>query len=214
MPTPFRDKTGKSFGFWTVIGFAGRDKRNATVWMCKCICGTEKKVVVGSLLKGKSKSCGCKQYELTAEKNTKHGMAGTPTYKSWHAMIQRCEGKGGHESYPERSISICKEWNDFNVFFSDMGIRPKGKTLDRIDNTKGYSKENCRWATSLEQMNNRSNTVFVVVNNEKLSLNDACRKYNVGISCARHRLNRGMSHQDTFTMPKITRWAKSKKEFK
>jgi hypothetical protein len=201
MPTPFHDKTGQSFGFWTVLEFAGRDKSKKTIWLCKCICGVQKKVVIGSLQKGRSKSCGCKQYQMAAKKNTKHGMASTPTYKSWHAMIQRCEGKGGHESYPERGIAICEQWYEFNNFLLDMGIRPKGKTLDRIDNTKGYSKENCRWATSVEQINNRSNTVFVIVNDERLALSDACKKYNVGISCARHRLKKGMSYNDTFTKP-------------
>lgn len=201
MPTPFRDKTGMFFGFWEVIGFAGRDNRNKTIWSCKCICGTERKVVVGSLMGGKSKSCGCKQYEIASSKNTKHGMAGTPTYKSWHSMIQRSQGKGGHESYVLRNISVIKEWLIFENFVKDMGVRPDGKTLDRIDNSKGYSKDNCRWATPLQQSNNRDNTRFVFINGEKLSLSDACKKYNIGISCARHRLNRGMSHQETFTKP-------------
>ena len=201
MPMPFRDKTGKSFGDWTVIGFAGRDGRNATVWLCRCTCGTQRNVVVGSLMQGKSRSCGCKQYEITAQKNTKHGMAGTPTYKSWHSMIQRCEGKGGHKSYPERSIGISEEWLDFNVFFADMGIRPKGKNLDRIDNTKGYSKNNCRWASHIEQANNKDNTIKVVVDGIEICFMDACKKYNIGESCARHRLRKGLSHQQIFTTP-------------
>lgn len=199
MPSPFRDKTGQTFGFWTVTAFAGRDKRNATVWTCKCVCGVVKNVVVGSLTGGHSKSCGCKQYEVTAKKNTKHGMAGTPTYKSWHAMIQRCEGKGGHESYPDRGISMCKEWHDFDAFIMDMGVRPKNKTLDRIDNTKGYSKENCRWATPKQQANNRNTTKYVEVNGEVMPLVVACEKYKIGISCVRHRLRKGMSEQDAFT---------------
>jgi hypothetical protein len=205
MPMPFRDKTGQSFGFWTVLGFSGRDNQNATVWLCKCVCGTERNVVVGSLMKGRSKSCGCQQYIVTSEKNTKHGMAGTPTYKSWHAMLQRCEGKGDHKSYLKRNITVCEEWFDFNVFLADMGIRPKNKTLDRIDNTKGYSKDNCRWATNYQQMNNRTNTVYVTVDQETMAISDACRKYKIGISCARHRLNRGMSHEETFKTPTRSR---------
>jgi len=198
MPMPFRDKTGQVFGYWTVLGFAGRDGRNATVWNCKCICGTERNVVVGSLMKGKSKSCGCQQYRLSAEKHTKHGLAGTPTYKSWHAMIQRTQGKGGHQSYVDRGFTVCKQWLEFEKFIADMGMRPVGKTLDRIDNTKGYSKENCRWATPVEQANNKDTTRYVVVDGEKMPIMYACKKYNIGISCARHRLRSGKTDQETF----------------
>jgi hypothetical protein len=201
MPMPFRDKTGKVFGFWTVMSFAGRDKSNRTQWNCKCICGTERIVVIGSLTNGKSKSCGCMQRKVTAEKNTVHGMAGSRTYKSWHAMMQRCEGKGGHQSYPDRGIGLCDEWKKFENFFADMGLRPAGKTLDRIDNTKGYSPSNCQWASAKDQANNKHNTVYVTVNSEILCLSDACEKYGIGVSCARHRLRKGMKHQEVFTTP-------------
>lgn len=193
---------GCRFGFWTVKSYFDRHK-TSTRWLCVCDCGSEKIVIGDSLKKGFSKSCGCKKYELASSKNTKHGMAGTPTYKSWHAMFQRTQGKGGHESYVLRNILVCKEWFVFENFVADMGLRPKGKTLDRVDNSQGYSKDNCRWATPSQQSNNRHNTKFVVVNDEKLSLSEACKKYNIGISCARHRLNRGMSHQETFTQPNI-----------
>lgn len=198
MPTPFRDKTGQVFGYWTVLGFAGRDSRNATIWNCKCVCGNEKKVIVGSLMKGKSKSCGCMQYKIAAEKNRKHGLSGTPTYKSWHAMLQRSEGKGGHQSYVDRGFTVCDRWMSFINFVEDMGMRPIGKTLDRIDNTKGYSKDNCRWATPIEQANNKDTTKYVVVNGEKMPFMYACKKFNVTENCARHRLRNGKSEQETF----------------
>ncbi len=79
-----------------------------------------------------------------------------------------------------------------------MGMRPVGKTLDRIDNTKGYSKENCRWATPVEQANNKDTTRYVVVDGEKMPIMYACKKYNIGISCARHRLRSGKTDQETF----------------
>lgn len=201
MPMPFRDKTGQTFGFWVVMSFAGRDKSNHTQWNCRCICGADRIVVIGSLMNGASKSCGCMKYKVTAEKNTVHGMAGTPTYKSWHAMMQRCEGKGGHQSYPDRGIGLCEEWKKFENFFADMGLRPNGKTLDRIDNTKGYSQNNCQWSSVKDQANNRRDTVYVTVNSEKLCLSDACEKYGIGVSCARHRLRKGMQHQEVFTTP-------------
>lgn len=203
MPMPFRDKTGQIFGSWTVVEFSGRDGRNATIWKCQCKCGTKREVVVTSLMNGRSKSCGCEQYKKIADKNTKHGMAGTPTYKSWHSMIQRSQGKGGHQSYPARAIDVVNDWMDFNVFVADMGIRPSGKTLDRIDNTKGYSKENCRWATPKEQSNNRDNNLIVVVDGKEMPFMVACDTYGIGPSCARHRLRKGMSMQEAFTKPSM-----------
>jgi hypothetical protein len=194
------DKTGNVYGFWTVLGSPIRSKYH-THWLCKCVCGTEKIVIGSTLTSGKSMSCGCKQYELAANKNRKHGMAKTPTYKSWHAMIQRCEGKGGHQSYPDRNITVCAEWLSFENFFSDMGLRPERKTLDRIDNSKGYYKENCRWATNKEQHNNKDKTRYVVVDGKKMPIMYACEKYGIGISCARHRLRKGMTDESTFKTP-------------
>jgi len=206
MPMPFRDKTGQVFGYWTVLGFAGRDGRNATVWNCKCICGTERNVVVGSLMKGKSKSCGCKQYEVTAQKHTKHGLAGTPTYKSWHSMIQRSQGKGGHQSYVDRKIDVCERWMNFQNFVEDMGIRPSNKTLDRIDNTKGYSKENCRWATRYEQSQNLSHNRNFEINGCTKSLSAWSREYKIDLSTLRKRLRKGMDILSALTIEAGTMW--------
>lgn len=194
------DRTGKKYGYWTAISFYDR-KNTQTRWLCRCICGVERVVIAQSLTSGASKSCGCKQATLAGDKTRKHGMAKTPTYKSWHAMIQRCEGKGGHESYVERGIVVCDEWKSFEVFFKDMGERPINKTLDRIDNSKSYSKENCRWATAKQQMNNRTGNVIVEPFGEKMTIAEAADKYNIGISCLRHRLRNGMSINEALLKP-------------
>lgn len=96
----------------------------------------------------------------------KHGHAGkkpSPTYESWHAMMQRClnPSNEGYHRYGGRGITVCESWRDFQNFLADMGERPQGLTIDRIDNDKSYEPGNCRWATPKEQSNNRNNNVLV-----------------------------------------------------
>lgn len=198
MPARMLDRSGMIFGEWKILSFVER-KSEINYWLCKCSCGNIKKVAYGTLANGRSTSCGCKAVEKRVKKLKKHGMASTPTYKSWHAMIQRTEGKGGHESYVDRKIGVCDEWLSFDGFFADMGIRPENKTLDRIDNTKGYCKENCRWATPLEQANNKDTNVYLSVFGKKMTISEAARFYGIGISCLRHRLRKGMNPETALT---------------
>lgn len=201
------DLSGRIFGHWTVLSYVCRRKTD-TIFLCRCVCGVEREVIANSLKKGATISCGCIGRKVAAAKNTKHGMAATPTYKSWHAMLQRVEGKGGHESYPMRGIFVCDQWRTFDNFFADMGERPNGTTLDRIDNAKGYCKENCRWADDLTQANNKDNNKPQVVNGELITVTQASRKYGIGISCLRHRLRKGATLQEAITEP-VREWSKS-----
>jgi hypothetical protein len=161
------DITGSKFERLTVVGEVVRnsDKR---YWLCLCECG-ETKIVSGSNLRtGHTTSCGCFrrefQSEVITERNTLHGHTRgrgkrpSHTYKSWQAMLQRCY-KQNHISYSDyggRGITVCQQWReDFRTFLRDMGERPLGKTLDRIEVNGNYEPSNCRWATFLEQVHNR-----------------------------------------------------------
>jgi hypothetical protein len=134
---------------------------------CLCECGKSKSVLLNSLLTEKTVSCGCFHLERVisaGKKRFKHKKINTGAYKSWLSMRKRCNYEKDakkYKYYGGRGIAYCKEWEDFNNFFRDMGDRPTGKTLDRINVNGHYIPSNCRWATASEQaLNRRSSQAF------------------------------------------------------
>jgi hypothetical protein len=168
------DLTGQKFGRLTVLYDAARalNKARMIMWRCLCDCGVETLVTTGELRSGGTKSCGCLRIEKAREnvqlaiaERTRHGHClngeNTSTYHTWQGMIQRCTNPNApaYEDYGARGITIEDErWYDFVNFLEDMGCRPEGRTLDRIDFNRGYCKQNCRWATPAEQTANRCGT--------------------------------------------------------
>ena len=125
-------------------------------------------------------------------KKQRHGMSGTPTYKSWKNMIRRCTRPNhiNKKDYKDRGISVCDRWRSFINFYQDMGDRPPGYSLDRIDNNGNYTPKNCRWATKRQQDNNKRTNVFISHQGETLTLSQWSRKTGIHVRTLSNRYNR------------------------
>lgn len=187
------DLTGQKFHMLLVKNYSHRKGRQ--YWQCVCDCGVEKSVRKDHLTEGRVKSCGCSREKFLAAANTTHGMYGTPEYKSYHGMIERCFNKN-NPRYPEwggRGISVVEEWkSSFENFFADMGFKPdKTYSIERLDNDANYSKANCVWATSTEQNRNRSNTIFLEYKGIVKPLAEVAEILNIDYFALRLRYVRG-----------------------
>jgi hypothetical protein len=193
------DLTGRRFGRLTVVRrgvdkFYGNYPYGRASWVCRCDCGTIKNIV-GAQLGINFNSCGCGRADTARQRVTTHGMTGTPTYQTWFDMKRRCDAavRKGHgadrKNYFSRGIRVCQEWLSFENFFADMGERPNGMTIDRIDNNKGYCKENCRWADSTTQNRNKSNVILVTIDNQSKPLVEWCEIFGIKAKTARQRIS-------------------------
>lgn len=152
---------GKRVGKLTVLSFAGNNEYQCALWKCVCDCGNTTIKRSTDLKSGLRSDCGCVGRQKTTNRNYKHGHSirnnYSPTYETWRGMLERCTNPNNksYERYGGMGILVCEEWKDFQNFLQDMGERPEGKTLDRINPFGNYTRGNCRWATPSEQALNR-----------------------------------------------------------
>lgn len=201
------DLTGKNFGKLQVIEWAGNDKYNNSLWLCKCQCGKEKIISSNCLVTGNTRSCGCLNDEQRRKKGelanrTVHGMCGTRIYRIWKAMKKRCYNTKNPDYkkwYGSRGIKVCDEWkNDFQVFYK-WAMRNgynDNLSIDRIDVNGNYEPSNCRWATKAEQANNTRCTHLIEINSVTKNIAQWARYANVSTACIYHRLHKGLTGED------------------
>ena len=198
------DITGQTFHYLTAIKPVGSSK-SGVVWECRCKCGKTTKTTAKNLRSGNTKSCGCLNSERVIARNkagATHGMTGTPTFISWDSMIQRCTNPEhkSFDNYGGAGITVCPAWlNDFSSFLKDMGERPAGKTLDRIDAKGNYEPDNCRWASSQEQANNRRNNITLTVGGITDTLANWSRKTGIGQKTIMYRIKNGWSDEQALS---------------
>jgi hypothetical protein len=169
---------GTIFGEWTILredihvpGKRGLEYR----YMARCSCGVQRVVSWHSLKLGRSRSCGCKKVEAWVAKITKHGRHKSKIYGVWEAMLDRCRNPA-HPSYPDyggRGIRVCGEWHRFEAFLRDMGEKPEGMSLDRIDNSRDYEPGNCRWTDAKTQTRNTRRNRIVILDGTSMCATDA-----------------------------------------
>ena len=178
---------GKRFGRLVVLGRKGTSFDNAT-WTCQCDCGVSVIARSDHLTSGTTTSCGCAVLDAT----TTHAGSNTRLYRIWIGMRQRCSNpfNTSYDRYGGRGITVCERWeNSFEAFREDMGNPPSElHSIERIRNSKGYSPENCRWATNVEQQNNTRRNRLLTYDGMTLSIAQWARRLGIPPSTISRRL--------------------------
>lgn len=186
--TPRTNLIGQVFGKLTVVRFTGaKTGRNYRYsWECLCQCGRTADVATQHLRSGAIDNCGC-------SKRTRGGRSHDPTYSVWSNMVRRCLDPGSisYQDYGARGITIAPEWMVPEKFMDDMGMRPKGYTLERVDNNGPYSKANCVWADRTTQANNKRNVPLIEFSGESKSVAQWAKVYGMHPETLRSRLKSG-----------------------
>lgn len=190
-----QDLSGNVYYFLTVLKRIEGTKQPQ--YECLCKCGNTCIRFGSNLLSGVHNSCGCWR------KSTQHHLKKTGTYITWRSLRNRCNRVSNHnyKYYGGKGVTYDPRWEDFRTFIADMGMRPEGKTLDRIDSNGMYCKENCRWADIKTQANNKTFNVFIEYNGKRQTIMQWADETGLSWSCIRHRLKNQWSTEEIFNTP-------------
>lgn len=212
MKKPLPDVVNKKFGKLTILKIE-RNKKSILIADCVCECGNLKTIDYQNLKEGVTKSCGCLKYKTGPENSSyKHGMSRTNTNLSWRSMNARCNDPktSRYKRYGGRGITICERWKKFENFLEDMGERPDGTQLDRIDNDGNYYKENCRWATPKQQSRNRISNHTFEYKGKRITLIELSEISGYKPDTIRRRiLEKGMTVEEAVNTPRFKRIKKN-----
>lgn len=191
---------GTKYNRLTIIEEAPRRRYNQ-YFLCLCDCGVKKEIKFYDIKTGMTKSCGCLSKDVTTERNLKHSLSKHSAYHTWNGIVDRCRNPKNAmwRHYGGRGIDVCEEWLDVMSFINDMGEKPKGMQIDRIDNNKGYYKENCRWVVSKENNRNKRTNLFISYNGETKCITDWAEVTGIHKSIIRQRLKYKWTPEEILT---------------
>ena len=177
---------GDVFGRLTVRGLHGKNRWGQYLWDCVCSCGNETVTMSAYLTRGETISCGCAK----CEGHPRHGLTRTPVWESWRGMLDRCTNPkhANFPSYGGRGIKVCDRWATFENFLDDMGERPEGMSLDRIDVNGDYCPENCRWADRVTQARNTRTNRLITYGGITKTLTEWAEDLQINVSTLIYRL--------------------------
>lgn len=201
------DITNQVFGKLTVIEFVGRKNKHS--WFrCKCECGGETITTSNNLKRGHTVSCGCYNEKMFRAASITHGLTKHPLYRSWIGMRNRCYYKKHNrfQYYGGKGIQVCKEWKDSFITFYKWGIAngwSSGTSVDRIDNEKDYSPDNCKFSNVSEQNRNRTSNINLTIDGVTKIIIEWAEMTGVNYGTIRGRLKKGWSHKESVFGKKI-----------
>lgn len=199
------DMTGRRYGRLLVLSRAETIK-GLSRWLCRCDCGVERVVRGADLRNGSTRSCWCLGRENVIAACSTHRGSRTQLYNAWTCMRARCENpkNSNFRYYGGRGVRVCERWLKFENFLADMGERPKGCTLDRIDGNGDYEPGNCRWATPTEQANNMRSNRNVTVDGETFTIAQWAKRTGLNKHLISERLRSGWSPSEAVSTPPQT----------
>jgi hypothetical protein len=206
-----RNLSGQRFGRLTAIEPTSERVNKKIVWKCACECGAFAFAASSNLINGHTTSCGCVRREVRLT----HGLSATRAYRSWVAMMARCYDRThkGYHSYGGRGITACDRWLNVEAFIADMGPRPCGTSIERVDNSKGYQPDNCKWATPKQQGRNRRSNRMLTANGLTLCVADWADRVGLSKQQIADRLRLGWSDAAAVTTPKLRRGTRGDRHF-
>jgi len=205
----FVDLIGKIFGRLTVISYLGKNKKAQREWVCQCVCGQKLTLTTASIFAGHTNSCGCLQKELLIARRRIHGESRSKEFRIWSRMKGRCESPAYHhfKDYGGRGITVCERWQRFQNFLDDMGRCPPKMSIERKDVNGNYEPSNCKWATAIEQANNRRNSLILTFNGKTQTVSQWSRELGFIAGTIGRRLARGWAAGKALSTPlKPSRW--------
>jgi len=175
-----------------------------TLAVFSCVCGNFSLCQVHNVKSGKSSSCGCAQRAMQSKRATRHGKRHSKVYNTWMHVKARCLNPNNQDylHYGERGITLCDRWLDFNNFYADMGDPPSSKhSIERKNNNKGYSPDNCVWAVQLDQNRNKRNSRLITAFGKTMCLSQWSSTVGIPSYSIRRRIAKGWSAEDALTRP-------------